>query len=191
MDFAADKNVEGINDQYMFGPSLLINPVYKYEAHNRDVYLPKGNGWYDLYSGKYFKGGNTLKADAPYNRIPVFVKAGSIIPFGPEIQYTNEKPADPITLYVYTGANATFTLYEDEGSNYNYEKGDFSQIAITYNEGSHTLTIGDRNGKFNGMIGDRTFRIVTITPNAAKALNFDQKPNKTISYNGKNVSIKL
>jgi alpha-D-xyloside xylohydrolase len=191
MDFAADKNVEGINDQYMFGPSLLINPVYKYEVHSRDVYLPKGNGWYDLYSGKYFKGGNTLNADAPYNRMPVFVKAGSIIPFGPEIQYTNEKPAEPITLYVYTGANATFTLYEDEGTNYNYEKGEFSQIAIVYNEESHTLTVGNRSGRFNGMVGDRTFRIVTITPNAAKALNFDQKPNNTINYNGKNVSIKL
>jgi alpha-D-xyloside xylohydrolase len=191
MDFAADKKVEGINDQYMFGPSLLINPVYKYGVHSCEVYLPRGNGWYDLYTGKYFKGGNNLNADAPYNRIPVFVKAGSIVPFGPEIQYTNEKPADPITLYVYTGANAAFTLYEDEGTNYNYEKGAFSQIVIAYNESSRTVTVGNRNGSYNGMLADRTFRIVTITPNSAKALNFNQKADKIIKYSGKSLSIKL
>jgi alpha-D-xyloside xylohydrolase len=123
MDFGADPAVKNIRDAYMFGPSLLINPVYTYQATSRDVYLPAGQGWYDLYSGKYFDGGKTIIADAPYERMPVFVKAGSIIPTGADIQYTSEKPADVITLFVYTGRDASFSLYEDEGTNYNYEQG--------------------------------------------------------------------
>ena len=105
------------------------------------LYLPKCAGWYDLYSGKYYAGGQKIIADAPYERMPVFVKAGSIIPFGPELQYTSEKPADTITLYVYTGADASFNLYEDEGTNYNYEKGAFSVIPIKYNEAIKTLRL--------------------------------------------------
>ena len=110
----------------MFGSSLLINPVCEYKQHNRELYLPKCAGWYDLYSGKWYAGGQKIIADAPYERMPVFVKAGSIIPFGPELQYTSEKPADTITLNIYTGADASFNLYEDEGTNYNYEKGAFA-----------------------------------------------------------------
>ena len=123
MDFAKDTAVLNIGDQYMFGSSLLINPVCEYKQHNRQLYLPKCAGWYDLYSGKWYAGGQKIVADAPYERMPVFVKAGSIIPFGPELQYTSEKPADTITLNIYTGADASFNLYEDEGTNYNYEKG--------------------------------------------------------------------
>ena len=100
------------------------------------MYLPAGQGWYDLYSGKYFDGGQTINADAPYERMPVFVKEGSIIPTGPDIQYTNEKPADIITLFVYTGKDASFNLYEDEDTNYNYEQGKYAIIPITYNEQS-------------------------------------------------------
>ncbi|RYE04264.1 MAG: DUF5110 domain-containing protein, partial [Sphingobacteriaceae bacterium] len=173
MDFGKDEKVKNINDQYMFGPSLLINPVYQYQAKNRKVYLPAGNGWFDLYSGKYQNGGQEITADAPYERMPVFVKEGSIIPVGPEIQYVGEKPAAPITLYVYAGKDASFDLYEDEGTNYNYEKGAFSNISINYNENSKTVTIGDRKGTFSGMVANRVFNVVVISKNQPKALNFE------------------
>ncbi|OQP61181.1 alpha-xylosidase [Niastella vici] len=191
MDFAADTAVLNIADQYMFGSSLLINPVYQYKQTQRELYLPKCAGWYDLYSGKWYAGKQTITAEAPYERMPVFVKAGSIIPFGPELQYTAEKQADTITLNVYTGADASFELYEDEGTNYNYEKGAFAIIPIKYSEATKTITVGDRKGTFNGMLQRRMFRINVITPNEAKRLDFDAKCDKEVLYDGKKVNIKL
>lgn len=191
MDFPSDTTVKNIGDQYMFGHSLLINPVYAYHAKSRAVYLPGGPGWYDLYTGKYLQGGRHIQAEAPFERMPVFVKAGSIIPFGPDLQYTSEKPADPVTLYVYTGKDAEFTLYEDEGTNYNYEKGAFSTIGIHYNEASKSLTIADRKGKFEGMLNSRTFRIIIIKPNQQKSLDFNQQADKTVKYTGNKITIKL
>lgn len=190
MDFAADTAVLNIADQYMFGPSLLINPVYRYKQYNRAVYLPKSEGWYDFYSGKFYTGGQKISADAPYERIPVFVKAGSIVPFGPELQYTAEKKADTVILNVYTGADATFNLYEDEGTNYNYEKGDFSIIPIQYNEQTQTLTIGDRKGNFEGMLKKRIFCINIISSKNAESLQFDSS-DKIIRYEGKKIIIKI
>ncbi|MBQ2166798.1 MAG: DUF5110 domain-containing protein, partial [Bacteroidaceae bacterium] len=146
MDFNGDKNVENIPDQWMFGPSFMACPVGYYGARSREVYFPQQRGWYDLYTGKYIAGGQTLEVDAPYERIPVFVPEGSIIPFGPEIQWSDEKPAELINLYVYEGKDAEFLLYEDEGTNYNYEKGKYATINITYSESSKTLTIGARKG---------------------------------------------
>jgi len=191
MDFAKDTAVTNIGDQFMFGPSLLINPVYNYQQRERELYLPKGQGWYDLYSGKYFTGGQKIKAATAYERLPVFVKEGSIIPFGPEIQYTNEKPADTISLYIYTGKNASFNLYEDENTNYNYEKGLFATIPITYNEALKTLTIGNRKGNFPGMLKQRTFRVISISQNKASALDLEKKPEGEVLYNGKEVNVKL
>jgi alpha-D-xyloside xylohydrolase len=190
MDFAKDTAVLNIDDQYLFGPSLLINPVYEYKKTSRDVYLPKGEGWYDLYSGKFYAGGQKINADAPYEKMPVFVKAGSIISFGPELQYVNEKPADTITLNVYTGKNASFNLYEDEGTNYNYEKGAYTTIPINYNETARTITIGDRKGAFNGMLTKRVFRINAISPGQTKSLDFDSG-EKQVIYTGKKITIKL
>ena len=190
MDFAKDTATLNINDQYLFGPSLLINPVYEYKLHSREVYLPKCSGWYDLYLGKYYTGGQKINADAPYEKMPVFVKAGSIVPFGPELEYTSEKPADTITLNVYTGADASFNLYEDEGTNYNYEKGAFSIIPIKYNEATKTLTIDDQKGSFNGMLQKRVFRINIISPGKAKSLHFDAS-DKEVNYEGKKLTIKM
>ena len=190
MDFGSDSSIKNINDEYMFGPSFLINPVYTFKATQRKVYLPANNGWYDLYSGKYFNGNQTINADAPYERMPVFVKEGSIIPFGVDLQYTNEKPQDKITLYVYTGKDAQFDLYEDEDTNYNYEQGKYSIIPIKYNEQTRTLTIGKRDGSFDGMLAKRTFNIVWITKNKTVALNSDAS-NKSVSYNGDEVSVKM
>jgi alpha-D-xyloside xylohydrolase len=191
MDFAKDTAVLNIADQFMFGPSLLINPVYKYKHTSREVYLPKCAGWYDLYSGKWVAGGRKIIAEAPYERMPVFVKAGSIIPFGPDLQYTSEKPADTITLNIYTGADASFNLYEDEGTNYNYEKGAFSIIPIKYNEAAKTLTIDNRRGSFNNQLQKRVFRINIFSSGKTRSLDFDKGCDKQISYEGKVLSITI
>jgi len=191
MDFVRDTAVLNINDQYLFGPSLLINPVCEYNKRSRQLYLPKCAGWYDLYSGKWYNSGQTIDANAPYERMPVFVKAGSIIPFGPDLQYTSEKPADTITLNIYTGANASFNLYEDEGINYNYEKGAFSLIPINYDEGTKTITIGDRSGSFKGMSGKRVFRLNKISPDKEKVLDFTGGADKELMYEGKKISVKI
>lgn len=190
MDFPKDTAVLNIPDQYMFGPAILVNPVYEYRKTERALYLPECAGWYDLYSGKWYAGGQKITAAAPYERMPLFVKAGSIVPFGPELQYTAEKQTDTITLNIYTGADASFNLYEDEGTNYNYEKGAFSIIPIKYNEGTATVTIGDRKGSYNNMLSKRTFRINMITPNKATRLDFDTKCDKEVVYEGKFITIK-
>ena len=206
MDFNGDRNVCDIKDQWMFGPALMACPVSTYKARNRSVYFPKQSGWYDLYTGeKVIEAGDvshlspltshlssrTLIVDAPYDRIPVFVREGSIIPFGPEIQYCDEKPADLINLYVYAGKDGQFQLYEDEGTNYNYEKGKFATIDITYDDASRTVTFGKRNGQFNGMLKNRQFNVVLITKDAPKPLNLDNPEGKLVDYNGKPVSVQL
>ncbi|HEU4903460.1 MAG TPA: TIM-barrel domain-containing protein, partial [Flavisolibacter sp.] len=190
MDFPKDTAVDNINDQYLFGPSLLINPVVNYKQRSREVYLPKGAGWYDLYNGTFVQGGHRITAEAKYERMPLYVKAGSILPFGPELQYTSEKPAEEITLYVYTGADGSFTLYEDEGTNYNYEKGAFATIPLTYMEATKTLTIGERKGSFNGMLQQRRFNIVWVGKDKKVGIDVPHTSSKTITYTGKPVSIK-
>ena len=190
MDFASDKVVRSIGDQYMFGPSLLVAPVYKYKARSREVYFPAQCGWYDFYTGIYIMSGHRIEADAPYEQIPLFVKEGSIIPVGPEIRFSDEKPADPITLFVYTGRNCAFTLYEDEGTDYNYEKGECSTIKFNYDESAGELTFGERSGEFNGMLKQRVFNIVWITRN--NPIAFDPKivPHASVTYDGKKLVVK-
>jgi alpha-D-xyloside xylohydrolase len=191
MDFSKDTAVLNIGDQYMFGPSLLINPVYEYKQRSRRLYLPKSAGWYDIYSGKWFAGGRQIVAQALYDKMPVFVKAGSILPVGPELQYSSEKPADTLTLNIYTGADASFNLYEDEGTNYNYEKGAYTVIPIKYTEATKTLVIEDQKGAFTGMLGKRVFRISFITPNNPKSWDTEQKFDKELVYEGEKVIIKM
>jgi alpha-D-xyloside xylohydrolase len=191
MDFPRDLKASNLNDAFMFGPSLLINPVYTYKDRDRKVYLPAGQGWFDLYSGKYYKGGQEINADAPYEKMPVYVKEGTILPTGPALQYTSEKPADPLTLFVYTGKDANFSLYEDEGTNYNYEKGALSTINFDYNEATKSLTVGARKGTFKGMLQNRTIRVLVISANKAKSLDFNQKIDHEVKYSGKQTVIKL
>ena len=183
MDFNDDSLAREIADQYLFGPSLLINPVYSYKARQREVYLPKGNGWYDFYTNKFISGGQKMIADAPLEQMPIYVKEGAIVPFGPDMQYTNEHPADPLTIYVYTGKDASFTLYEDEATNYNYEKGSFATINFNYNQKKKVLTIGERKGSFKGMLDKRTMKIIWVSKSGVKE-------SKAISYDGKAINIK-
>jgi alpha-D-xyloside xylohydrolase len=189
MDFEADTAVYNIADEYMLGPSLLVAPITRYKARERDVYLPAGHGWYDLYTGRYARGGQRLTADAPYERMPVFVKEGSILPLGPDLQYTDQHPADTITLYVYTGRNADFTLYEDEDTNYNYEKGDFSLIPLHFDEATGRLNIGRREGSFPGMLYKRTFRVIFVCPTKAASVDAPTRSAIHITYNGQPRSI--
>lgn len=162
MDFTQDQNVYDIGDQYLFGPSLMVCPVTEYMARSRQVYLPESAGWYDVYTGEYLKGGQTIDAAAPYERMPMYARAGSILLNGPEIEYTDEKPADPITIMVFAGADASFDLYEDEGTNYDYEQGLFTTIPITWDDAARELTIGDRKGSFDEMLESRTFRVIVV-----------------------------
>jgi len=191
MDFPQDLKAANLNDEFLFGPSLLVSPVLGYKEKSRTVYLPEGESWYDLYSGKYFKGGQEINAAAPYEQIPVFVRAGAIIPTGPALQYTSEKPADPLTVFVYTGKDGAFSLYEDEGTNYNYEKGAFSTIDFNYVEASRTMTIKDRKGSFSGMLQTRKINFVFISPKAGKGLSFSRKADRSVSYSGKQISVKM
>jgi len=190
MDFAADTNVRNLGDQYMFGPSLLVAPVYQFKARTRKVYLPKGKGWYDFNSGVYFDGGQTVDAAAPLLRMPMFVKEGAILPYGPDIQYTAQKSDEPTTILVYTGANGSFNLYEDEGVNYNYEKGHCSNIKLTYDEASKTLTIGKRNGTFEGMQQARQFKVVFIEKGKPSIQKLDITSGKIIDYSGDELTVR-
>jgi alpha-D-xyloside xylohydrolase len=189
MDFPADRNTGSIGDQYMFGPSLLVAPVYKYKATTRDVYLPSGCGWYDFYSGKFIPGGKNIEAEAPFGRIPLFVKEGSIIPVGPDIQFTGEKLPDPLTLLVYTGRDCAFTLYEDEGTNYNYEKGACSTIKFSFNNSTGELTFGDRTGEFKGMLKSRRFKVIWVTGKEPFPFDPDSAADAEIVYYGKKTGI--
>ena len=191
MDFNGDKEVENIGNQWMFGPALMACPVGYYKARNRSVYFPKQSGWYNLYTNEYIEGGQNLVVDAPYEQIPVFVREGAIIPFGPAMQWSDEKPAELINLYVYAGKSGSFQLYEDEGTNYNYEKGKYATIDITYDDAAKTVSFGARKGQFNGMLKNRQFNVVLITKEAAKPLNLENPEGKYVNYNGKAISIQL
>ena len=212
-DFAQDKQVWNIADEFMFGRSILaapiVNPQYTEEAIIKEdamtgwdrkavsdgsavgvvdwtasktatKYLPKGTTWYDFWTGKQYKGGQNVTFETAFDRVPMFVRAGSIVPMGPEMQYVGEKSWDQLELRVYPGADGQFVLYEDEGDNYNYEKGAYSTINIKWNERTRTLTIGERQGNFKGMLQQRSF--IVVTPDGMQ---------QTVNYDGKEQSVTL
>jgi alpha-D-xyloside xylohydrolase len=192
MDFAADLIARNVADQYMFGPALLINPVSTYEARSRKVYLPAATGWYDFLTGAYTPGGQRIEAGAPLDRMPIFIREGSIIPTGPELQYSDEKTADPLTFYVFTGKDAVFTYYEDEGTNYGYERGDYARIPLTYNESTHTLTLSTREGTYPGMQEKRTLQVVWISKDRPQGVALETPANaQTLAYEGKEVRLTM
>ena len=183
MDFPGNAQARGTTDEYLLGHGLLVAPVTRYKARSRSVYLPSGAGWYDFWSGKAVASGQR-EAEAPYDRIPLFVRAGSLLPFGPELQYIGEKAEDPITLYVYSGADGDLTLYEDDGRTYGYENGAFATIPFHWDEASQALEVGGRKGSFPGMLTERTFRVVLVTPQ--KPVGYPQEPASTqvVAYDG-------
>ncbi|HEY0685903.1 MAG TPA: TIM-barrel domain-containing protein [Steroidobacter sp.] len=189
MDFPQDAQVRDIDDQYLFGPSFLVAPVYAFGARQREVYLPAGTNWYDFYTGVAHEGGRTIEAKAPLSRMPLYVRAGSIVPVGPEIQYTGEKPDAPITLLVYTGTDGAFSLYEDEGTNYNYEQGAYSRIPLSYDETKGELIIGSREGRYAGMPDKRVFKVRFISGAAPEAADLDAPPDASVEYSGATIVV--
>jgi len=190
MDFPADRTARELPDEYMFGPALLIAPVTEYKQRTRSLYLPLASTWYDYWTGKPAVAGH-IQAAAPVDQIPVFVRAGSIIPYAPPTQYIGEKPSDPTTLFVYAGADGSFVLYEDQGTTFDYEKGAFTQIPIRWEDKTGTLTLGRRTGSFEGMLDRRTFQVVLVSK--AHAVGFSPTPaaSKTAQYTGVEVHMKL
>jgi alpha-D-xyloside xylohydrolase len=189
MDFGADPQALAVGDEYLFGPAFLVAPVTEPQVTNKEVYLPAGADWVNFWTGETVAGGRKIQTLAPLERIPLFVRAGSIVPLGPSVQYAGEKPADPIELRVYRGADGAFTLYEDEGDNYNYERGKYVTIPLTWNEKAHTLTIGKRTGKFPGMLKQRTFRIVFVSPGYGVGGAAVDKADAEVIYKGKELKI--
>jgi alpha-D-xyloside xylohydrolase len=192
MDFRTDPAALDVKDQFMFGRALLVSPVTSYQARSRSVCLPPApGGWYDFWSGSPVAGGRTLDAPAPYDAIPVHVRAGSILPVGPELTHTGELPPDPITLYVYAGTDGSFTLYEDDGSTYAYETGAFTRIPIRWDDAAHTLAIGAREGSFPGALPTRTFNVILVAPGKATGFSFSATADRTVSYAGTEISVTL
>ena len=212
-DFAADKKVWNITDEFLFGRSILAAPIVKAQYTEEKIirtdamtgwnrqnatdgsaagaidftatktttkYLPKGAAWYDFWTNKQYKGGQDVNLETTLDRVPMFVRAGSILPLGPEMQYVGEKAWDNLEMRVYPGANGSFTLYEDEGDNYNYEKGQYATITFQWNDKARTLTIGERKGSYPGMLQKRQFTIVT--PNGKQ---------KVIEYNGQKMQVSI
>ncbi len=159
MDWRNDVESQNTGDEYMFGPAILVSPVYTEGATSRTVYLPPAT-WYDFWTGEKQDGGRRIEADAPLSKLPLFVRAGSIVSMGPAMEWATEKAADPIELRIYPGADGDFTLYEDENDSYRYEKGAYATIAMHWDDGAKTLTLGAREGSFAGMLAERRFRVV-------------------------------
>jgi alpha-D-xyloside xylohydrolase len=185
MDWRTDEKTWNIGDQFMFGPAILVNPVLKANATHRSVYLPQSSKWYDFWTGVSTSGGREIEAAAPLDRMPLYVRAGSILPMGPEIEYAVQNPGGPIELRIYRGADGEFNLYEDAGDSYGYEKGQHSVIPIRWNENAGLLTIGERKGSFPGMVEKRMFRIVVVGNGHGTGGEVTKEADKEVTYEGK------
>jgi len=200
LDFPDDPKARDVQDQYLFGPAFLVSPVTAPAVTTRPVYLPEGT-WYDFWTGLSIEGGRTIEAPAPYESMPLHVRAGSIVPFGPALQWTGEKPADPVRLVVYTGCDGRFTLHEDDGETNAHETGAFSTIPLSWSEADGALTIGERSGTFAGMLAGRTFEVVFVSPRAPGTLRPDRlsqdrpadvlaaTPRRVVPYSGRAVRV--
>ena len=183
MDFRQDPATWDVGDQFMFGPDLLVSPVLAEHATQRSLYLPVGTLWYDFWTGAHDEGGATIVAPAPIERIPLDVRAGSILPLGPAIEYAGQAN-DPIELRIYPGADGDFTLYEDAGDSYAYERGVDATIPMHWNDATRTLTIGARQGSFPGMTPSHTFNVVIVSADRGVGGDVTSQPDKTLHYAG-------
>ncbi len=190
MDFREDRATWEIGDQFLFGPALLVSPVTKEHATGRTVYLPAGTGWYDFWTGARTAGGTDVNRDAPVERIPLDVRAGSILPLGPVIEYAGQA-GDPIELRVYPGADGDFNLYEDEGDSYRYERGAHSIISIHWDDAHRTLTLGTRQGNFVGMAAGHIFNVVIVSQGHGVGDAVTDAPDKVIPYAGAKIAVKF
>jgi len=191
MDFPKDPKALNIGNQYLFGPAIMVTPVTSAGATSQSVYLPAAGGpWYNFWTGETSPAGQSVEVAAPLETLPIFVRSGSIIPMGPFLQYSSEKTADPIELRVYRGSDGKFTLYEDEGDNYNYEKGAYATIPISWNEAKHNLEIGKCAGDFTGMLKERTFKIVWVSANHGTGIDTTATPDVVLHYTGEAVKIR-
>jgi len=191
MDFREDKNAIMHPYEFMFGHSILVAPVIHAGAREWNVYLPESTDWYDFWTGEKFKGGQMITKETPIDIMPLYVKAGSILPIGPKVQYAKEKKWDNLELRIYTGADGEFTLYEDEGDNYNYEKGAYSTISFKWDDNRRVLTIGDRKGEFTKMLTLCNFHIVKVSKESGIGIEIIENTDKSIKYDGKEIKIEL
>ncbi|SEO87553.1 alpha-D-xyloside xylohydrolase [Mucilaginibacter gossypiicola] len=199
-DYRGDAKVYGIPDQYMFGPAFMVNPVTEQlytssdadkKAKARQVYLPAASKWYNFWTGELLDGGQTISAAAPIEIMPLYVKAGSIIPMGPDVEYATEKPNSNIELRIYPGADASFKFYEDENDNYNYEKGQSATFTLNWNDKTHKLSISDTKGHFPGQLKSRTFNVVLVKGAHGSDVALTAKADKVVKYSGKAVAVIL
>jgi len=201
-----DEKVQDIKNEFMFGSSILVAPVIKpmytdkkenkifedfSQTKDQKVYLPEGTEWFDFWTGKKLKGGQEITRQSPIDIIPLYVKAGTILPWGPKVQYSTEKNWDPLEIRIYAGAIGEFTLYEDENDNYDYEKGKYSTISMKWDEQSRILTIGERKGSFPGMLKSREFKIVLVTEKSGLGLNEETESFKSVKYNGEKLIVNI
>ncbi|WP_373279994.1 DUF5110 domain-containing protein [Marinilabilia salmonicolor] len=202
MDYPSDNKVLDIDDQYMFGKAILVCPVtesmYNQDGQadfgsvkKRELYLPGGTQWIDYWTGEKREGGQTINKETPIDIMPIFIKAGSVIPIGPDVQYAEEKPWDNLEIRIYEGADGEFTLYEDENDNYNYEKGLYSTIRFSWDDTKKVLTIADREGKFPGMLQKRKFNIIKIASDEDTGKESSEKFIQKVLYSGERINIKL
>lgn len=188
MDFRNDARAQNTSDEFMYGPAFLVNPITEPGATHRQVYLPDAK-WYDFWSGVTVEGNREVTADAPINRLPLYIRAGSMIPMGPDLEWSTEKPADPLELRIYRGADGEFTLYEDENDNYHYEKGVYATIGLHWDDAKKTLTIADRQGRFPGMLEKRAFRVVFVRENHGVGIQPSESADKVVEYSGKQITV--
>jgi len=188
MDFRKDSRAQDVGDQFMYGPAFLVNPVTEPSSNTRPVYLPEAK-WYDFWTGAAVEGGHMINAITPLDRLPVYVRAGSIVPLGPDQEWSTQKAEDPIELRIYPGTDGDFTIYEDENDGYAYEKGVYATIPLHWDDAAHTLTIGERKGQFPGMLKNRTFRVVVVRGNHGVGVNASDEPDKVAQFSGSQISV--
>jgi alpha-D-xyloside xylohydrolase len=192
MDFRGDSRIAAIDDQYMFGPSILVNPVTEPGAGSRSVYLPENQGgWIDFFTGESRPGGRTVEAAAGKGAIPLYIKAGAIIPMGPYLQYSTEKFADTLEIRIYRGADGEFCLYEDENDGFGYQAGEFSKIGFSWDDRKQQLLIGERQGSFSGMSEERVFNIYMVREGTGTGIHIGNDPDRTLRYKGKRAKVKM